>query len=192
MWWLLLVFSTFALANEEKAEDVKPCRQNCTMVGNATKDECVYYANNEDWLPTAYAKSASCACKGVPGTKLFFFLFWLLFFVLSFPFCLHSILLPCPLMDPSFFGFFSLMVKQLKIYFVIFCFFFFSGLFVGVLFSFYWQRAFLGLFSQGWASPSAACVRAHLIHSHKIVNDTLKQQMKAMKQKWCNDVCFEV
>lgn len=46
----------------------KPCEQNCTIIGNATKDQCIYYRNNVDWLPVAYVESATCACTGVPGT----------------------------------------------------------------------------------------------------------------------------
>eukprot|EP01127_Copromyxa_protea_P019510 TRINITY_DN6356_c0_g1_i1.p1 TRINITY_DN6356_c0_g1~~TRINITY_DN6356_c0_g1_i1.p1 ORF type:complete len:177 (-),score=26.40 TRINITY_DN6356_c0_g1_i1:17-547(-) len=58
-YWLLFLFASLALAHE--------CAQNCTIVGNATKDQCVYYEQNMDWLPTAYVKSATCACTGAKG-----------------------------------------------------------------------------------------------------------------------------
>jgi hypothetical protein len=72
MLWVFLLFISSVLG------DSKVCAPNCTIVGNATKDECVYYKHNEDWLPTSYARSAACACKGVPGNHLVlaFYLPW--------------------------------------------------------------------------------------------------------------------
>ncbi len=45
------------------------CQESCLIppMYNASNDVCSYYKFNQDWLPTAYAESAYCACHGVTG-----------------------------------------------------------------------------------------------------------------------------
>eukprot|EP01124_Arcella_intermedia_P009935 TRINITY_DN16501_c0_g1_i1.p1 TRINITY_DN16501_c0_g1~~TRINITY_DN16501_c0_g1_i1.p1 ORF type:complete len:185 (-),score=16.62 TRINITY_DN16501_c0_g1_i1:59-613(-) len=92
-----------------------PCVSNCTFAWNANSSACHFYQDNLDWLPTAYADSALCACTGSPG-----------------------------------------------------------------------------LYDDGWHSPSNACVRGYLLHAHtNLVNQTMKDTMRALKAKYCTPLACD-
>src|SRR4051812_26334879 len=44
------------------------------------------------------------------------------------------------------------------------------------------------MWEEGWSSPVSHCVRSFLLQAHTAINDTMKDQMRLVKTKYCNDV----